>query len=205
MKAFGLSRGEVALVTGALLLPIPLLAATGLNVPLPGIVERAVASLLPGAAVTAEPGATTAAPGSGSQASVTAESAPADDASARGREAARGADDSPSRAVDEGSSESDTPSTGDPPVGGDTPPGNDPGPGAGPANPQTVPTPPDLASPTPDTAADQELPLQVSVGEDGVGVSNDAGASVSVTTTDDGPQVDVGTPPAPPVPALPVP
>jgi len=203
VKAFGLSRGEVALVTSALLLPIPLLAATGLNAPLPGIVERAVASLLPGAATTAEPGATTAAPSSGSQAPVTSESTPVDDASSRGRKAASGAEDSPSRAGDDGFGGIDTPSSDDPPVGGGTPPGDDPGPGAGPANPQTVPTPPDIASP--DTAADQELPVQIAVGEDGVGVRNDSGASVSVTTTDDVPQGNVGTPPAPPVPAIPVP
>lgn len=48
MTEFGLTRREVALVAGALLLPIPLLTATGLNVPLPGLVERAVASVLPG-------------------------------------------------------------------------------------------------------------------------------------------------------------
>lgn len=206
MKAFGLSRGEVALVTGALLLPIPLLTATGLNVPLPGVVERAVASLLPGAAVTTEPGATAAAPGSGSRASVRAESVPADDAFSRGREVVGGADDSPSRAVDDGSSGIDTSSTGDPPVGGATPPGDDPGPGAGPADPPSVPAPPEITSPRPD--ADEELPLQISTGEDSVEVRSDSGASVRVTTTDDGPQVDVGTPPAPsapPVPALPVP
>jgi hypothetical protein len=41
------SRRELALVACALLLPIPLLAATGLGVPLPGTVERGLASLVP--------------------------------------------------------------------------------------------------------------------------------------------------------------
>jgi hypothetical protein len=42
------SRRELAAVAAALLLPIPLLVASGLRIPLPGAVERAVASLAPG-------------------------------------------------------------------------------------------------------------------------------------------------------------
>jgi hypothetical protein len=41
------SRREIALVACALLVPIPVLAASGLGVPLPSMVERGLASLLP--------------------------------------------------------------------------------------------------------------------------------------------------------------
>jgi hypothetical protein len=56
------SRRELALVACALLLPIPLLAATGLGVPLPGTVERGLASLVP-FLPPATDGRTAAAPG----------------------------------------------------------------------------------------------------------------------------------------------
>jgi hypothetical protein len=45
------SRRELAIVAAALLLPIPLLAASGVMVPLPSAVERALVSLLPGGEV----------------------------------------------------------------------------------------------------------------------------------------------------------
>lgn len=41
------SRRELALVACALLLPVPVLAASGLGIPLPSTVERGLASLLP--------------------------------------------------------------------------------------------------------------------------------------------------------------
>jgi hypothetical protein len=43
-----ISRQELAAVAVALLLPIPLLVASGLRFPLPGAIERGVASLTPG-------------------------------------------------------------------------------------------------------------------------------------------------------------
>ncbi len=42
------SRRELAIVAAALLLPVPLLTASGLLVPLPSAVERAFVSLIPG-------------------------------------------------------------------------------------------------------------------------------------------------------------
>jgi hypothetical protein len=42
-----ISRRELAAVAAALLLPIPLLAASGLRIPLPSAIERAAASLTP--------------------------------------------------------------------------------------------------------------------------------------------------------------
>lgn len=42
------SRREVAAVAAALLVPVPLLAATGIHLPLPAAVERGLASVTPG-------------------------------------------------------------------------------------------------------------------------------------------------------------
>lgn len=50
------SRRDLAIVAAALLLPIPLLAAGGLVVPLPSAVERSLVSLLPGGEVETGPG-----------------------------------------------------------------------------------------------------------------------------------------------------
>jgi hypothetical protein len=44
----GKPRREVAVVAAALLLPVPLLAATGVHLPLPAAVERGLASVTPG-------------------------------------------------------------------------------------------------------------------------------------------------------------
>lgn len=217
MTKSGLSRREVALVAGALLLPIPLLATTGLSLPLPGLVERAVASLLPAAVSVTEPGATAVAPGS--------QATPAGSATAgtprsvrnitsRRRGAADGAASGLARTTDGGSIGVDAPGIANPPTDGGTPSGGDPVPGADPG-PQIIPAPPPLAPPdtvssaAPDAVPDEpllgaELPVDVSVGENGAGIGSDAGASVDVTT-DNGPAVDVGTPPLPPVPPVQVP
>jgi hypothetical protein len=58
--------------------------------------------------------------------------------------------------------------------------------------------------PVPDEVPTEELPVDVSVGESGVEVGTDAGISVDVST-ENGPGVDVGTPPLPPTPTLPRP
>lgn len=50
------SGRELALIATALLLPIPLLAASGVMVPLPSAVERALVSLLPAGEVETAPG-----------------------------------------------------------------------------------------------------------------------------------------------------
>lgn len=55
MKGYGLSRREAAFVVIALLLPIPLFAASGLGVPLPGVVDDGLTSLLPGGGGVAAP------------------------------------------------------------------------------------------------------------------------------------------------------
>lgn len=50
-----LSKGELAVVGLALLLPIPLVALSRVSVPLPGLVQRGIASLVPSVAVTSAP------------------------------------------------------------------------------------------------------------------------------------------------------
>jgi len=55
MRAGFDSRPELAFVAAALLLPIPLVAASDLVVPLPSAVERALVSLLPGGEVESRP------------------------------------------------------------------------------------------------------------------------------------------------------
>jgi hypothetical protein len=213
---FGLSRREVALVAGALLLPIPLLATTGLSLPLPGLVERAVASLLPAAVSATEPGATAVAPGSQATPARSATAgAPRSvrDITSRRRGAANGAASGLARTTNGGSIGVDAPGTGNPPTDGGTPSGGDPVPGADPG-PQVIPVapplpPPDIVSSAPDPVPDKplpggEVPVEVSVGESEAGIGSDAGLSVDVTT-DNGPGVNVGTPPLPPVPPVLVP
>lgn len=217
MTKSGLSRREVALVAGALLLPIPLLATTGLSLPLPGLVERAVASLLPAAVSVTEPGATAVAPGSqatpaGSATAGTPRSVR--DITSRRRGATDGAASGLARRTNGGSIGVNAPGTANPPTDGGTPSGGEPVPGADPG-PQVIPAAPPLAPPdtvtsaAPDDVPDEplpsaELPVDVSVGENGAGIGSDAGASVDVTI-DNGPAVDVGTPPLPPVPPVQVP
>lgn len=221
MTKSGLSRREVALVAGALLLPIPLLATTGLSLPLPGLVERAVASLLPAAVSVTEPGATAVAPGSqatpaGSATAGTPRSVR--DITSRRRGATDGAASGLARTTNGGSIGVNAPGTANPPTDGGTPSGGEPVPGADPG-PQVIPAAPPLAPPlappdtvtsaAPDAVPDEplpsaELPVDVSVGENGAGIGSDAGASVDVTI-DNGPAVDVGTPPLPPVPPVQVP
>jgi hypothetical protein len=213
----GLSRREVALVAGALLLPIPLLATTGLSLPLPGLVERAVASLLPAAVSVTEPGAPAVAPGSqatpaGSATAGTPRSVR--DITSRRREATDGAASGLARTTNGGSIGVNAPGTANPPTDGGTPSGGEPVPGADPG-PQVIPAaeplaPPDtVTSAAPDVVPDEPLPsaeppVDVSVGENGAGIGSDAGASIDVTI-DNGPAVDVGTPPLPPVPPVQVP
>jgi hypothetical protein len=224
----GLTRREVALVAGALLLPIPLLAATGLNVPLPGLVERAVASILPGAIGAGEPGASAVVPGS-KAASPTRTApptySPAPVESLRGRGAVGGAASGLARTTVGGPIGVDAPGTGDPPPDGGTPSGDDPEPGADPvpeATPPPLPLPdvvpiapdpvPDVALPddavpddaVPDNAVPEELSIDVSMGENGVAIGSDSGASVEVTTEND-PEVGIVTPPLPPVPPVSLP
>jgi hypothetical protein len=227
---FGLTRREVALVAGALLLPIPFLAATGLNVPLPGLVERAVASLLPGDVGVDEPGAAAVVPGSKAtpaRAATPASSPATPVKSLRGRGAVAGAASGLARTTVGGPIGVDAPGTGDPPSDGGTPSGGDPEPGADPVPeatppplplplPDTVPTAPDpvpdavipdavLPDDTvPDDAVPEELPIDVSVGENGIAMGSDSGASVEVTT-ENVPGVDVETPPVLPTPPLSLP
>jgi len=221
----GLSHREVALLAAALLVPIPALAASGLNVPLPGVVERGLASLAPGGTDRPGPRETTSTVDVPAQADGSAAAGPTkgvEDASARTREATGGAEGLPTRTEGGSSSGVDAPGVDDSPAGGGTSSGGNPDPGAVPANLEAPPTLPDIAPRAPDTAAAEELPAQVSVNEDGVGVdvgdnstgtgagvgvsaptSGDTGASAGVTT-DDGTQVGVDTPPLP-VPGLPGP
>jgi hypothetical protein len=56
----------------------------------------------------------------------------------------------------------------------------------------------------PEEGLPDELPVDVSVGETGVAIGTDTGATVEVTT-EDGPEVEVGTPPLPSPPPLPLP
>ena len=230
MTRLGLTRREVALVAGVLLLPIPLLAATGLNVPLPGLVERAVASLLPGAGGANEPGASAVVPGSNApvRAAAPVYSRSASVTSPRGRGTASGAASDLARTkVGGGPIGVDAPGIGDSPPDGGTPSGDDPGPGADPVPERAPPSPslplPDPALPDPvptapvlipdgavpdDTVPDdivpEDLPIHVSVGEDGVALDTDSGASVEVTA-ENGPGAGVVTPPLPSVPPLSLP
>ncbi len=219
MTRFGLTRREVALVAGVLLLPIPLLAATGLNVPLPGVVERAVASLLPGAIGANEPGASAVVPGSNApaRAASPAYSPSASATSPRGRGTASGAASDLARTKVGGPIGVNAPGIGDSPPDGGTPSGDDPGAGADPVPeratpapslplPDPVPTAPVLVpdDAVPEDIVPEELPIDVSVGEDGVAIGTDSGAPVDVTT-EDGPGVGVVTPPLPSVPPLSLP
>lgn len=224
MTRFGLTRREVALVAGALLLPIPLLAATGLNVPLPGPVERAVASLLPSAVGASEPGASAVVPGSDAPARAAAAAIPpsASVTSRRGRGTASGAAGNQVHTKVGGPTGVDAPGLGDSPPDGGTPSGDEPGAGADPV-PERTPPPPSLPLPDPvppspvlvpdDAVPDdalpedtlpEELPIDVTVGEGGVVVDTGSGAAVEVTT-EDGVGAGVVTPPLPSVPPLSLP
>lgn len=77
--------------------------------------------------------------------------------------------------------------------------------------PDTVPTTPDpvpdavLPDDTvPDDAVPEELPIDVSVGENGIAMGSDSGASVEVTT-ENGPGVEVEAPPLLPTPPVSLP
>lgn len=207
------SRRELTLVACALLLPIPLLAATGLGVPLAAPVERGLASLLPFAA-EAQEGSSTAADGSAA--------ATAGEGSAAGQPVSGSSARSPaaaaprigtSSAVDVIAPTSGTSGSrpGPDPPDGDTDPA--PTPEGGPEPTPHVPTAgPAEASVTP-AGGDNELHVEVDAGDVDASVEVSPSEGVVVETTLGTTTVGVGTGDAlpvtpdvtPPLPGLPVP
>jgi hypothetical protein len=182
VKARFRSRRDLAIGAAALLLPIPLLAASGLMVPVPSAVERALVSLLPGGGTETERDGDTASPnanrpGTSAQASGSAGNGNEQDsagvlseggnATAPAEDGAAGSDDSSADNVlpgDErllpGGGESDLPVAPDTP-GGPTDTGND-GTGTAPGGGGT--------SPAPGGDDDEDVSARLSVGPRGVEV-----------------------------------
>jgi hypothetical protein len=198
-----LSRRELALVACALLVPIPVLAASGLGIPLPSAVERAVASLLPlpGSQETSVPtlelGTAAAADGStGGQPTTEGRAAVPDSASTKapdaGLRAGTGQASTATTTRSGGTGSEGGDEDGSPPTGGDeapTPPeGPLPGPLPGPEEPEpAADTPAAAAQPTPPTleiAVDgPDVSVEAVVGDD-VGVSVDVGGAESPLDVD---------------------
>jgi len=136
-----LSRRELALVAAALLLPVPLLTQTGLNLPLPNALERGLGALLTldsedersGARATTGPSEIAPRDGGSAAAALAvtpAESAPtASEASSTKRDRAAS-----SQPDEDGGDADDTPASDEPKGGGDT---HDPGPPGTPGGPDT--------------------------------------------------------------------
>lgn len=198
-------------MAAALLLPIPLLAASGLTLPLPGAVERGLASLLPGVGTepTREAGPTSpdSNPAS-SSVELNSETAASDGA---------GIEESPAGVVRDGGSTA-TPAAGNDEADGDAPTGNEEAPpDAGEPDPTDEPNAPNAPGgpldegATGDTSSgvitdDDEPSVAVSVDEGGLEVEA-AGAGVSVgvdvgASSEDAPAADIAVV-LPPTIALP--
>jgi len=192
-------RREVAAVAAALLLPVPLLAATGVRLPLPAAVERGLASVTPG---SFDAPVSRAAP-------VPLEAAPAEPSTDGAVQAPSTGEEQASSAFATAPAGGDSPGAGrdgrtDRPQGGATEPSEtlprDTGPGDAPPPPDVpdAPPPPEPdtppATPAPaETQADAQTELnlgldagevatEVEVGSDGVGVTVSAGDLLPTTT-----------------------
>jgi hypothetical protein len=198
-----LARRELALVAAALLLPIPLLAASGLMVPLPSAVERALVSLLPGGEVetgsrggqpvstssrsTTAPRVASGNDGAGTEQSSAGVLSEGGNATAPAGDGAAGSNDSEADNVlpgDErllpGGGESDLPAVPDTPGGSADTGGETGGPGGG------------GTSPVPPVEEDHDASALVSIGPEGAevdtsaataGVAGSAGATVGISET----------------------
>ena len=201
-----ISRRELAVVALALLLPIPLLAASGLRFPLPGVIERGVASLTPAggfeiAVVEAAPARPDSEPAAPSDAEP-ARTAAADDSQAASSAAV--APDTGAASVRNEKSEETTaaetglPSPPDPHTDDQTPPGEgDANPGGGDTRNPTSVEPVESAEVETGVTIDAEsanVSVQIAVDDSGVAV--DAGGDADV-----GPPLEV--PLAPPTLPLP--
>jgi hypothetical protein len=178
-----ISRQELAAVAVALLLPIPLLVASGMRIPLPGAIERGVASLTPGvvfdaAVVEAEPARTPGEPAVASRAAGE-ETASADDSHAVSSatvEPNAGVTSARHGESDEPTPETNPPSPPSPRTDDKTPPGKNDSDPAG-----------DISEPT---AAE---PVGSANVETGVTIEAEAAtASVQIAVTDSGVAVDTG-------------
>jgi len=212
-----LSRREAALVAAALLLPIPLFAQSGLSVPLPGVVERGLGSL-----VTLDAGderSGTKATGQASENGRNARrSGPGSLRIARAERTPTVLADGTSTGADSGSSATSDKPAGDDGGGGTAPAGGDPegdGGGAGsPGDPESPKTPGSGSGSGSDdgsgnetgvnvSAAGQSTGTGVSAGTGGLGVdvdadnggagSEDAGSAGVEVTGEDGSSTGVGT------------
>jgi hypothetical protein len=204
-------RREVAAVAAALLLPVPLLAATGVRLPLPAAVERGLASVTPGGDFDAP--LRERAPARPDPAPAEAPAGESLTPAAR-TEGVRGAS-SVSVELDSGRASRDAGAPDRPEGGTETkPPGPGPGgPGTGPADapgddtpavpPRESPPPPPATLPA--TPAPAEAPADLAVGLDagGVSVEVEAGSDESGVTVSAG---DLLPPTSVPVPIpLPLP
>jgi hypothetical protein len=182
----GISRRELAAVAAALLLPIPLLAASGLRLPLPGAIERGVASLVPGSAfdVAVIEGAPPAlsAPDSAVRSAAEPEAAPpaADPQAVSSTAATAASTDAPptgsEKQAETTPAEPDSPSLPDPHTDDQSPPGQDDG------------------APDEDTSQSTAVePVASADIEAGVRIAAEAaGTSVEIAVTDGGVTVDTG-------------
>jgi len=171
-----LSGREAALVAAALLLPIPLFAQSGLSVPLPGVVERGLGSL-----VTLDAGDER----SGTQATGQAsENGRNDRRSARGSLRIARAEGTPtvladgtSTGADSGSSATSDKPAGDDGGGGNAPAGGDPeGDGDGsPGDPESPETPASGSGSGSDAGSGNQTGVNVSAGGQGTGTGVSAG------------------------------
>jgi hypothetical protein len=205
-----ISRRELAAVAVALLLPIPLLAASGLRFPLPGAIERGAASLAAGGggfdvAVVVDAASATSSAFSPAAASSAEGTAPADESFAvSSAEAPPGTGAASVRGAQPGETtvDTDSPTAPNPHTDDTTPPGGGDG---------------GEAEPVPEQAA--AAPVEGVSAEAGVRIDAETqAASVEVAVTDSGVTVDTGGAadlgppltvptaiPNPPLPGLPLP
>jgi hypothetical protein len=188
-----ISRQELAAVAAALLLPIPLLAASGLRFPLPGVIERGVASLTPAggfdiAVVDAAPARPDSEPAARSDAEP-ARTAAAEDSHAASS-AALAPDDGTASARNEKreqttAAETDSPSPPNPHTDDETTnphTDDETTPGGGDGNPRR--DTPELTAAAPVDSADVETGVTID--------AETAGASLQIAVTDNGVAVDTG-------------
>jgi len=182
-----ISRRELAAVAIALLLPIPLLAASGLRFPLPGAIERGAASLVAGggdfdvpvveAAASATSSASQPAAGSSAEAEGTA---PADESFAVSSSAAPSGGTGAASVREERpggtTADTDSPTSPNPHTDDTTPPGEGEGGGADPIPEQTAAAPVESVSAEAGVRIDAETQT----------------ASVEIAVTDSGVTVDTG-------------
>jgi hypothetical protein len=203
---------EVAVVAAALLLPVPLLAAAAVHLPLPAAVERGLASVTPGGsfeapvqqAAPSRPDTTAAEPSAGDgvdasspggeQASSSVVVPP--DPDALGTEGGVGRAGRPQEGADE------RPAPLPPDTGSDDPPGEDSPDPPPPGSPPTEPDPPPASA-----ASTEEPPGELAIGLDAGGVSTEVEAGsdgVDVTVSAGGLLPPTTLPVPPPLP-LPLP